>query len=63
MFLFTVSTEDMPFLILAQDNKVVKQNMKLLVTSDPDTLLTLNSSDTTVKGKLLSPEKYEVQCS
>ncbi|XP_048766735.2 proto-oncogene tyrosine-protein kinase ROS-like isoform X2 [Ostrea edulis] len=45
-----LSTEDMPFLILAQDNKVVKQNMKLLVTSDPDTLLTLNSSDTTVKG-------------
>jgi hypothetical protein len=47
----------MPFLILAQDNKVVKQNMKLLMTSDPDTLLTLNSSDTTVKGKgFISPK-------
>uniref|UniRef100_A0A8W8J0U6 Tyrosine-protein kinase receptor n=1 Tax=Magallana gigas TaxID=29159 RepID=A0A8W8J0U6_MAGGI len=45
-----VSGEDVVFLVLAQDNKVVKQNTKLLPATDPDTVLTLNSSGTTVNG-------------
>ncbi|XP_061176227.1 proto-oncogene tyrosine-protein kinase ROS-like isoform X2 [Saccostrea echinata] len=52
-----LSTEDAPFLVLAQDNKVVKQNMKLLITSDPETLSTLTPSNTKVKGLALSIDK------
>lgn len=50
---FSVSGEDVVFLVLAQDNKVVKQNTKLLPATDPDTVLTLNSSGTTVNGRCL----------
>ena len=46
-----MSTEDAAFLVLAQDNKVVKQNTELLLNYDPDTVLTLNSSKTIVNGK------------
>lgn len=49
----SVSGEDVVFLVLAQDNKVVKQNTKLLPATDPDTVLTLNSSGTTVNGRCL----------
>nr|XP_022292756.1 proto-oncogene tyrosine-protein kinase ROS-like isoform X1 [Crassostrea virginica] len=45
-----LSTEDAAFLVLAQDNKVVKQNTELLLNYDPDTVLTLNSSKTVVNG-------------
>lgn len=52
-----LSGEDVVFLVLAQDNKVVKQNTKLLPATDPDTVLTLNSSGTTVNGVALDIDR------
>jgi hypothetical protein len=45
-----VSKEEIPYLILAEDNKVILQDMTEVVIKGPDTVLSRNSQNNLIKG-------------
>ena len=45
-----MSKEEIPYLILAEDNKVILQDMMEVVIKGPDTVLSGNSQSNLIKG-------------
>ena len=45
-----MSKEEIPYLILAEDNKVILQDMTEVVIKGPDTVLSRNSQNNLIKG-------------